>query len=135
MIDQSSTAFDFFPGQVAQGAGRGQAIIGEYHRVRGIFGQAKNQVKFALSWLCFDDVTDTVSNTVNPQPALFTSHAVTPTALRLPFLMQPAAAKLREVAGHEIANNSWLCMESGSRGMLRGRANFDWQFALHGSNF
>jgi len=70
MLDQSKTAF-IFPGQGSQTVGMGAALAAEFPVARQTFEEADDLLGFALSELCFEGPEETLTETVNAQPALY----------------------------------------------------------------
>lgn len=64
-----SVAF-LFPGQGSQHVGMGQDIYRAEPASRAVFDQADEQLGFSLSDLCFNGPEDSLTDTVNQQPAL-----------------------------------------------------------------
>lgn len=60
-----------FPGQGSQHVGMGQELYQNAPEARAVFDQADEQLGFALSTLCFAGPEETLTDTVNQQPALF----------------------------------------------------------------
>ncbi len=60
-----------FPGQGSQHVGMGLELYQNTPEARAVFDQADEQLGFALSALCFEGPEDTLTDTVNQQPALF----------------------------------------------------------------
>ncbi|MBN1889651.1 MAG: ACP S-malonyltransferase [Thermoflexales bacterium] len=64
-----SVAF-VFPGQGSQYAGMGKALAEAYPEARQVFEQADQALGFALSSLCFEGPEDSLTDTINAQPAI-----------------------------------------------------------------
>ena len=60
-----------FPGQGSQHVGMGLELYQNTPEARAVFDQADEQLGFALSTLCFEGPEETLTDTVNQQPALF----------------------------------------------------------------
>ena len=60
-----------FPGQGSQHVGMGLELYQNTPEARAVFDQADEQLGFALSQLCFTGPEDSLTDTVNQQPALF----------------------------------------------------------------
>lgn len=60
-----------FPGQGSQHVGMGLELYQNTPEARAVFDQADEQLGFALSTLCFEGPEDTLTDTINQQPALF----------------------------------------------------------------
>ncbi|MFW5940346.1 MAG: ACP S-malonyltransferase [Chloroflexota bacterium] len=65
-----STAY-LFPGQGSQHVGMGRDLYQREPAARAVFDQADDLLGFPLSRLCFDGPQETLTDTVNQQPALF----------------------------------------------------------------
>ena len=60
-----------FPGQGSQHVGMGLELYQNTPEARAVFDQADEQLGFALSAICFAGPEETLTDTVNQQPALF----------------------------------------------------------------
>lgn len=60
-----------FPGQGSQHVGMGLELYQSTPEARAVFDQADELLGFALSSLCFEGPEETLTDTVNQQPALF----------------------------------------------------------------
>lgn len=60
-----------FPGQGSQHVGMGLELYQNTPEARAVFDQADQQLGFPLSTLCFAGPKETLTDTVNQQPALF----------------------------------------------------------------
>ena len=98
MLDSQTTAF-VFPGQGSQIVGMGARLAQASAAARQTFESADELLGFSLSKLCFEGPQETLTNTVNAQPALYTAGTAAlralHEALKTPFL--PAF-----VAGHSL---------------------------------
>jgi [acyl-carrier-protein] S-malonyltransferase len=70
MLDQATTAF-VFPGQGSQSVGMGAALAALYPVARQTFEEADDLLGFELSKLCFEGPAETLTETINAQPALY----------------------------------------------------------------
>lgn len=87
-----------FPGQGSQEVGMGQSLAEAYPVARETFAEADAVLGFSLSRLCFEGPKEKLDDTVNTQPAIFTtSMAVLRALAAAGKLPQPAA-----VAGHSM---------------------------------
>ena len=71
MIDWTKTAF-VFPGQGSQVVGMGKDLAETHLAARQTFDEANEILGFRLSDLCFDGTQETLDDTINTQPALYT---------------------------------------------------------------
>ncbi|MBN1313282.1 MAG: ACP S-malonyltransferase [Anaerolineae bacterium] len=99
MLDQATTAF-VFPGQGSQSVGMGAALAAQCPVARQTFEEADDLLGFALSKLCFEGPAETLTETINAQPALYVAGIAAMRSLYTvwgdtPF--QPAC-----VAGHSL---------------------------------
>jgi [acyl-carrier-protein] S-malonyltransferase len=60
-----------FPGQGSQKVGMGRDFYETYPAAREVFDEADRILGFSLSHLCFEGPEETLTDTVNAQPALF----------------------------------------------------------------
>ncbi|MFK7802519.1 MAG: ACP S-malonyltransferase [Anaerolineae bacterium] len=94
-----------FPGQGSHAIGMGQEAYEKSSAARDIFMQADDILGFALSDICFNGPQDTLTDTVNQQPALFvTSMAILKAGQEAGDV--PAADFM---AGHSLGELSALC--------------------------
>lgn len=92
-----------FPGQGAQHVGMGLELYQNTPEARAVFDQADEQLGFALSTLCFEGPEETLTDTVNQQPALFV------TSMAMWQRMQAQGWELPAyVAGHSLGELSAL---------------------------
>ena len=86
-----------FPGQGSQQVGMGRDLYEANAEARQLFNEADALLGFPLSTLCFDGPEDALTDTVNQQPALFTtSYAM------FMVLKEKDAPSPSFVAGHSI---------------------------------
>lgn len=97
MVNWSKTVF-VFPGQGSQAAGMGKDLADAIPAARAVFDEADAILGFKLSELCFSGSEEELSQTINTQPAVFTTGIATLRALQtlLPEV-KPAMA-----AGHSF---------------------------------
>jgi len=92
-----------FPGQGSQQVGMGRDLYEENAKVQRLFDEADALLGFSLSTLCFEGPEDKLKDTVNQQPALFTTSLAMFTALKTKDTHPPAF-----VAGHSMGELSAL---------------------------
>jgi [acyl-carrier-protein] S-malonyltransferase len=97
----TKTAF-LFPGQGSQKVGMGSDFYNEYSSIRELFDMAEETVKLNLSRLCFQGPMETLTQTVNLQPAL--------TVVNLAVLdaVVQAGVQAQLIAGHSLGEYSAL---------------------------
>jgi len=107
----SSIAY-LFPGQGSQFVGMGRALADSYPTARAAFEEADDVLGFSLSTLCFDGPEDTLTDTINTQPALL---ATSVAALRALEAELAASAQMPNdnaaqvfVAGHSMGEYTAL---------------------------
>lgn len=99
MLDPAATAF-LFPGQGSQAVGMGARLAAEHPVARQTFEEADDLLGFALSRLCFAGPPDTLTDTVNAQPALYVAGIA---ALRALYETLPSDSfQPAFVAGHSL---------------------------------
>lgn len=92
-----------FPGQGSQHVGMGLELYQNTPEARAVFDQADEQLGFALTTLCFSGPEETLTDTVNQQPALFV------TSLAMWQRMQAQGWKMPAyMAGHSLGELSAL---------------------------
>jgi [acyl-carrier-protein] S-malonyltransferase len=77
-----NTAF-LFPGQGSQHVGMGQELYEAVPASRAVFDQADVQLGFSLSEMCFGGPEESLTETVNQQPALFVTSLAAWEAIKL----------------------------------------------------
>lgn len=92
-----------FPGQGSQKVGMGRELYESNAAARALFDEADALLGFSLSALCFDGPKDALTDTINQQPALFTTSLAMYTALQAQDTLPPAF-----VAGHSMGELSAL---------------------------
>jgi len=97
-----TTAY-LFPGQGSQQVGMGRDLYEQNAEARAIFDEADAQLGFSLSSLCFSGPEADLTDTVNQQPALFTTSMAMFAALQAKGTPLPAF-----VAGHSMGEISAL---------------------------
>lgn len=81
MVDWSKTAF-VFPGQGSQAPGMGKDLAEALPAARAVFEEADAILGFKLSELCFSGSEEELGQTINTQPAVFTTGIATLRALQ-----------------------------------------------------
>ena len=97
-----SVAF-LFPGQGSQHVGMGRELYQSEPASRAVFDQADEQLGFSLSALCFDGPEESLTETVNQQPALLATSIAAWRATENRDLVRPDY-----VAGHSLGEFSAL---------------------------
>lgn len=92
-----------FPGQGSQHVGMGLELYQNTPEARAVFDQADEQLGFALSALCFTGPEETLTDTVNQQPALFVTSLAMWQRMQAQDWAQPAF-----MAGHSLGELSAL---------------------------
>ncbi len=94
-----------FPGQGSQVAGMGRALADAYPVARETYAEADAILGFPLSELCFEGPAETLTETINAQPAILTTSIAAWRALHAarPDLPAPCC-----VAGHSLGEYSAL---------------------------
>ncbi len=91
-----SVAF-LFPGQGSQLVGMGQTLHRTEPAAREVFSQADDTLGFSLSALCFEGPIETLTDTINAQPAILTTSIA---ILRV--IEQKTDVRPAYVAGHSL---------------------------------
>jgi [acyl-carrier-protein] S-malonyltransferase len=97
MADWSKTVF-MFPGQGSQAIGMGKDLADAVPNAKAVFDEADSILGFKLSELCFSGSEEELSQTINTQPAVFTTGIATLRALQA--LLPDAKPAL--AAGHSF---------------------------------
>jgi [acyl-carrier-protein] S-malonyltransferase len=92
-----------FPGQGSQQVGMGRDLYERSAQARAFFDEADALLGFALSTLCFEGPEDVLTDTINQQPALFTTSLAMFVALQAQTTLSPSF-----VAGHSMGELSAL---------------------------
>jgi [acyl-carrier-protein] S-malonyltransferase len=95
-----------FPGQGSQRVGMGRDLYEAYPAAREVFDEADRILGFSLSRLCFEGPEETLTDTVNAQPALFTTSRACWRALQS--AVPGAFPAPSFVAGHSLGEYSAL---------------------------
>lgn len=98
-----ATAF-LFPGQGSQFVGMGRDLYRREPAARAVYDRADAQLGFSLSRLCFEGPEEELTDTVNQQPALFTTSLAAWETIRARGGLPPADY----VAGHSLGELSAL---------------------------
>ncbi len=70
LTDYASSIAYLFPGQGSQAVGMGRSLADASPAARAVFEEADDTLGFALSRLCFEGPEETLTDTINTQPAL-----------------------------------------------------------------
>lgn len=92
-----------FPGQGSQHVGMGLELYQNTPEARAVFDQADELLGFALSTLCFEGPEETLTDTVNQQPALFVTSQAMWQRMQMQGWEMPAY-----MAGHSLGELSAL---------------------------
>lgn len=93
-----------FPGQGSQEVGMGQDLYQSFPVARAIFDEADSLLGFHISQIAFQGPTETLNQTINTQPAIFTA------SMACLAVLQATAADLSPqlVAGHSLGEYTAL---------------------------
>jgi [acyl-carrier-protein] S-malonyltransferase len=105
MADTERVAF-IFPGQGSQQVGMGRDLYDAFPAARELFDEADRVLGFALSRLCFEGPEETLTDTVNAQPAIFATSLACWRALKSTSPLAFGAPSF--VAGHSLGEYSAL---------------------------
>lgn len=94
-----------FPGQGSQEVGMARAMAERYPAAKALFDEADAVLGFALSALCFDGPEESLTDTINAQPALLASSAAALAALQSEMGSLPTPTFF---AGHSMGEYSAL---------------------------
>lgn len=103
MLDSSTTAY-VFPGQGSQTVGMGKSLADASPAARSVFAEADDLLGFRLSALCWHGPEETLTDTVNAQPALVATSLAALRALEERLGPTPPAY----LAGHSLGEFSAL---------------------------
>lgn len=92
-----------FPGQGSQYVGMGQDLYETYPEARAVFDKAEEILGFPLSKLCFQGPEEELNDTINTQPAVFTTSIAC-----LKVLAASSKQQAASVAGHSLGEYSAL---------------------------
>lgn len=94
-----------FPGQGSQEVGMARALVESYPAAKALFDEADEVLGFPLSALCFDGPEETLTDTINAQPALLATSAAALAALQSALGSLPTPTFF---AGHSMGEYSAL---------------------------
>ncbi len=97
-----------FPGQASQKVGMGRELYETYPAAKEVFDEADRILGFSLSRLCFEGPEETLTNTVNAQPGVFTTSMACWRALES--VAPGVFAAPSFVAGHSLGEYSALAV-------------------------
>ena len=96
-----------FPGQGAQAVGMGKDAYDSNQNAKSIFDEADSSLGFSLSDICFNGPEDTLTQTINTQPAILTASVAMLEASRS-VLAEKGYSEPSFVAGHSLGEYSAL---------------------------
>jgi [acyl-carrier-protein] S-malonyltransferase len=105
-----------FPGQGSQAVGMGKELAERYPAAKALFDEADDLLGFPLSALCFAGPEESLTDTINAQPALLVSSAAALAALQSELGSLPMPTFF---AGHSMGEYSAL-VAAGSIGYADG---------------
>jgi [acyl-carrier-protein] S-malonyltransferase len=97
-----------FPGQGSQYVGMGKDLYDAYATARRIFDEADERLGFSLSRLCFEGPEDELRETINSQPAIFTTSIAVLATLRERLEALGKQLSPKELAGHSLGEYTAL---------------------------
>jgi [acyl-carrier-protein] S-malonyltransferase len=93
-----------FPGQASQYVGMGQALYEAHPEAQVIFAEADAALGIPLTQICFQGPEETLTDTINAQPAILTASVAALEVMKARGLYDPPAF----VAGHSMGEFSAL---------------------------
>lgn len=106
MVSSAGKTAYLFPGQGAQAVGMGKDVFDAIPAARAIFEEADKALGFPLSKLCFEGPEETLTQTVNTQPAILTASIACLAASRE--ALEKKGLRPAFVAGHSLGEYSAL---------------------------
>jgi [acyl-carrier-protein] S-malonyltransferase len=95
-----------FPGQGCQSVGMGLELAGQSPAARQVFEHANDVLGFDLAGLCFNGPAETLDDTANTQPAIYTASMALWQALAP--RLEPHRERVAYLAGHSLGEFSAL---------------------------
>ena len=92
-----------FPGQGSQQVGMGKDLHDSNRAVRAVFEEADSLLGFSISKLCFEGPEQVLNDTVNTQPAIFTTCVALWKAVE-----EQLSERVRVLAGHSLGEYAAL---------------------------